>query len=140
LIYLRLFAKSAGEVFCPAWYDFLRRKYITTLSLTHMQYVMETPSALKQEKHEIVEIKLWGLYLLINPNNLYSEMIDASLDRGPVEKNPQKPGRITFRFSVGTWESKIKKLLYSYRIPVIVNDPMNQALGSGSSSASRMMA
>jgi hypothetical protein len=102
-----------------------------------MQYVTESPSALKQEKHEIVEIKLWGLYLLINQNNLYSEMIDASLDHGPVEKNPQKPGRITFRFSVRTWESKIKKLLYTYRIPVIVNDPMNQAL---SSSATRMMA
>jgi hypothetical protein len=87
-----------------------------------------------------VEIKLWGLYLLINQNNLYSEMIDASLDRGPVEKNPQKPGRITFRFSARAWESKIKKLLYTYRIPVIVNDPINQALDSSSSSATRMMA
>jgi hypothetical protein len=97
-----------------------------------MQYVTETPSALKQEKLEIVEIKLWGLYLLINRNDLYNEMIESSLDHGPVEKNPQKPGRITFRFSAKAWESKIKKLLYSYRVPVIVNAPMNQRFSSGS--------
>jgi hypothetical protein len=96
-----------------------------------MQYVTETPSSQKQEKMEIVEIKLWGLYLLINRNDLYNEMIESSLDHGPVEKNPQKPGRITFRFSAKAWESKIKKLLYSYRVPVIVNAPMNQRFSSG---------
>jgi hypothetical protein len=90
-----------------------------------MQYVSETP-VLKQEKLEIVEIKLWGLYLLLNRNDLYNEIIESSLDHGPVEKNPQKPGRITFRFSTKAWESKVKKLLYSYRVPVIVNAPMSQ--------------
>jgi hypothetical protein len=96
-----------------------------------MQYVTETPSALKPEKLEIVEIKLWSLYLLLNRNDLYSEMIESSIDHGPVEKNPQKPGRVTFRFSARAWESKIKKLLYSYRVPVIVNAPVSQRFSSG---------
>jgi hypothetical protein len=85
----------------------------------NLQETSTAPS--KNESHDIVEIKLWGLYLLINRTNLYNEMIEASLDNGPVEKNPQTPGRITFRFSAKTWESKIKKLLYSHRIPVMVN-------------------
>lgn len=97
-----------------------------------MQYVSEISALQKQEKQEIVEIKLWGLYLLINRSNLYSEIIESSLDHGPVEKNPQKPGRITFRFSAKAWESKIKKLLYAYRIPVIVNHSMSQRFNAGS--------
>jgi hypothetical protein len=100
--------------------------------LLNMQSVTQMHSALKHERQEIVEIKLWGLYLLINHNNLYNEIIESSLDHGPVEKNPQKPGRITFRFSTRAWESRIKKLLYSYRIPVIANDPMNQRFNSES--------
>lgn len=95
-----------------------------------MQSLKEFTSSPMQEKPEIVEIKLWGLYLLINRSALYSEMIESSLDHGPVEKNPQKPGRITFRFSAKAWESKIKKLLYSYRIPVIVNDSASQRINS----------
>jgi hypothetical protein len=85
-----------------------------------MQYTPESIPGLSNEKQDIVEIKLWGLYLLINPGNLYNQIIESSLDHGPVEKNPQKPGRITFRFKVKEWESRIKKLLYNNRIPVIV--------------------
>lgn len=90
-----------------------------------MQYFTETSASLSNEAQDIVEIKLWGLYLLINPgSNLYNQMIESSLDRGPVEKNPQKPGRITFRFSGKEWECKIKKLLYANRIPVIVKSSL----------------
>lgn len=83
---------------------------------------------LKTEGQEIIEIKLWGLYLLINRVDVYHEMIESSIDHGPVEKNPQKPGRITFRFSAKSWESKIKKLLYSCRIPVVINSSAYQRL------------
>jgi hypothetical protein len=83
---------------------------------------------LKTEGQEIIEIKLWGLYLLINRVDVYHEIIESSIDHGPVEKNPQKPGRITFRFSAKSWESKIKKLLYSYRIPVVINSSAYQRL------------
>lgn len=73
---------------------------------------------------DVIEIKLWGLYLLINRASLYNEIIESSLDHGPVEKNPQKPGRITFRFSAKAWESKVKKLLYDNRIPVVASNPL----------------
>ena len=84
----------------------------------------ETSENLSAEKQEIVEIKLWSLYLLNNSTNLYSAIIESSIDHGPVEKNPQNPGRITFRFNVKEFESKIKKLLYSFRIPVIVKSQL----------------
>jgi hypothetical protein len=85
-----------------------------------MQYATNMSTVLEQDGQEIIEIRLWSLYLLTNRTTLYNEIIEASLDHGPVEKNPQNPGRITFRFSAAAWHSKIKKLLYSYRIPVIV--------------------
>jgi hypothetical protein len=85
----------------------------------------QVPATKTSEAAQIVEIKLWGLYLLINRENLYNAMIESSLDHGPVEKNPQNPGRITFRFHAQQWESKIKKLLYSNRVPVIMKSPMS---------------
>jgi hypothetical protein len=97
-----------------------------------MNTLENTTSSLRKESQDVIEIKLWGLYLLINRTSLYNEMIEASLDNGPVEKNPQTPGRITFRFSAKTWETKIKKLLYSNRIPVIVNSFMPHKFQSGS--------
>lgn len=80
----------------------------------------EYSSARIINENEIVEIKLWGLYLLMTPVHLYNEIIQFSLDQGPVEKNPQTPGRITLRFKANEWEQRIKKLLYHNRIPVMV--------------------
>ena len=88
-----------------------------------MNYLNQNTAALANETQDVVEIKLWGLYLLIKSTALYNEIIESSLDHGPVEKNPQNPGRITFRFSAKAWETKVKKLLYANRIPVIVNTP-----------------
>jgi hypothetical protein len=85
-----------------------------------MYYNSEFNSRLSSDGEHIVEIKLWGLYLLSNPGNLFQEIVESSLDHGPVEKNPQKPGRITFRFGAKAWEGKIKKLLYNNRIPVVI--------------------
>jgi hypothetical protein len=93
-----------------------------------MQNVNQNSPAQRSETQEIIEIKLWGLYLLINRVDLYNEIVESSLDHGPVEKNPQKPGRITFRFSAKAWETKIKKLLYTCRIPVIINSTAYQRL------------
>ncbi len=87
-----------------------------------MNFIEQGSKVFTSEQQEIVEIKLWGLYLLINRTALYNEMIEASLDHGPVEKNPQNPGRITFRFSAKAWEAKIKKLLYENRVPVIARN------------------
>ncbi len=80
--------------------------------------ISETSPAAK----DIIEIKMWSLYLLTSTASLYNAIIETSLDHGPVEKNPHKPGRITFRFDNREWEGRIKKLLYVHRIPVIVSN------------------
>lgn len=103
---------------------FFTHGILETNPFYHMNYFSETTGNLLNEDQNIVEIKLWGLYLLTNPGNLYNQVIESSLDRGPVEKNPQTPGRITFRFSVREWEGKIKRLLYANRIPVIVKSSL----------------
>ncbi|HEY0655802.1 MAG TPA: hypothetical protein VGD65_21855 [Chryseosolibacter sp.] len=95
-----------------------------------MNYVNTSSASLGPETKGIVEIKLWGLYLLIKSTALYNQIIESSLDHGPVEKNPQKPGRITFRFSAKEWETKIKNLLYVNRIPVVINDPFAHKFSS----------
>jgi hypothetical protein len=95
-----------------------------------MHSVNHATTNLSAETKEIVEIKLWGLYLLIKSTTLYNEIIESSLDHGPVEKNPQKPGRITFRFSAKDWETKVKKLLYVNRIPVVANNPFAHKFSS----------
>lgn len=73
-------------------------------------------------QEDIIEVKLWTLYLLLSKTTLYDEIASASLDRGPVEKHPHNLGRVTFRFSVHAWKTSIKKLLYANRIPVVVTD------------------
>jgi hypothetical protein len=87
-----------------------------------MNYIATQNNGVHFEDKHIVEIKLWSLYLLQNYAPLYSQVIEASLDRGPVEKTPQATtGKITLRFTESTWKNQIKKLLYSYRIPVVVS-------------------
>lgn len=89
-----------------------------------MQHQSHTSGPPGYDTREIVEVRLWGLYLLFNRTALYEQIVESSLDHGPVEKNPQSPGRITFRFSATLWEKKVKKLLYMHRIPVMMKSPM----------------
>lgn len=90
-----------------------------------MNVTPSTNSPLYSDNKGIVEIKLWGLYLLLNRSALYDEIVQSSLDQGPVEKYPHSSGRVTFRFDVHAWESRIKKLLYSYRIPVVLKSGLS---------------
>ncbi len=90
-----------------------------------MTATANTDSTPHKANQDVVEIKLWGFYLLLNRSALYEEIIQSSLDLGPVEKYPQTSGRVTFRFSVKAWETRIKKLLYSYRIPVVLKSGMS---------------
>ena len=85
-----------------------------------MQNVTDAPGGLKESRQEIVEIKLWEVYLLYNRRNLYHTLSTYSLDNGPVEKDHQEEGRVTFRFMCFDWERTIKQLLYDNRIPVII--------------------
>jgi hypothetical protein len=85
-----------------------------------MQNIIDRPAGYRNSHQEIVEIKLWEIYLLYNRNNLYNTLSTYSLDNGPVEKDQQQDGRISFRFMVYDWDRTIKQLLYDNRIPVII--------------------
>jgi hypothetical protein len=85
-----------------------------------MPNFIDTPSGFKDSSQEIVEIKLWEVYLLYNRRNLYNTLSTYSVDNGPVEKDQQEQGRVSFRFMSFDWERTIKQLLYDNRIPVII--------------------
>jgi hypothetical protein len=85
-----------------------------------MPQTTDRPASYKENKQEIVEIKLWEVYLLYNRSNLYNTLSTYSMDNGPVEKDQQEGGRVSFRFMAFDWERTIKQLLYDNRIPVIV--------------------
>ena len=85
-----------------------------------MQTITDTPAGLKESSPETVEIKLWEVYLLYNRRNLYKTLSTYSLDNGPVEKDQQEDGRVSFRFTAFDWDRTIKQLLYDNRIPVII--------------------
>jgi hypothetical protein len=70
-------------------------------------------------KNEVVVIKLWEIYLLYHPANIYKTLSENSLDAAP-EQDLNLPGRVIFRFTSSAWEDEIKPLLYHYRIPVSV--------------------
>ena len=85
-----------------------------------MQNFADTPAGYSDPRQEIVEIKLWEIYLLYNRHNLYNTLSTYSLDNGPVEKDQQEEGRVSFRFMSYDWDRTVKQLLYDHRIPVIV--------------------
>jgi hypothetical protein len=85
-----------------------------------MKPTTDRPAGYKETRQEIVEIKLWEVYLLYNRGNLYNTLSTYSIDNGPVEKGQQEAGRVSFRFMNYDWERTIKQLLYDNRIPVIV--------------------
>jgi hypothetical protein len=85
-----------------------------------MQSLTDKPGGYKESRQEIVEIKLWEVYLLYNRRNLYKTLSTYSLDNGPVEKDQQEEGRVSFRFMAFDWERTVKQLLYDNRIPVII--------------------
>jgi len=85
-----------------------------------MQGFTDKPAGYEDSRQETVEIKLWEVYLLYNRHQLYSTLSAYSLDNGPVEKDQQAVGRVSFRFMTFDWDRTIKQLLCDHRIPVIV--------------------
>jgi hypothetical protein len=76
---------------------------------------------------EIIVVKLWEIYLLYHPANLYKVLTEFSLDNGPKE-DQQIPGRVVFRFPKEAWDDHVKNLLYEYRIPVMIQSNRLQAV------------
>ena len=100
------------------------------LIIPRMQKFTDTPGGYKEAGQEIVEIKLWEIYLLYNRRNLYNTLSTYSLDNGAVEKDQQEEGRVSFRFVAFDWERTIKQLLYDNRIPVIIQSGTLSAVKS----------
>lgn len=93
-----------------------------------MKTITDSPARFSDSRQEIVEIKLWEVYLLYNRRNLHTTLSTYSLDNGPVEKDQQEEGRVSFRFLTFDWERTIKQLLYDNRIPVIIQSNTLAAL------------
>jgi hypothetical protein len=85
-----------------------------------MVTLTDMPAGYKDSRQEIVEIKLWEVYVLYNRRNLYNTLSTYSIDNGPVEKDQQEEGRVCFRFMSFDWDRTVKHLLYENRIPVII--------------------
>ena len=97
------------------WYKILSGSKVTQ-RYRHMQL---TQTRRNLNNDEIIVIKLWEIYLLYHPANLYKELTDFSLDHGPYGEQ-QSNGRVVFRFVKGVWDEEVKNLLYEFRIPVVV--------------------
>jgi hypothetical protein len=85
-----------------------------------MQFIAGTPVGIISDAREIIEIKLWEVYLLQDRTNLHIALNQFSIDHGPVENVHHEPGRIVYRFMAEDWENDIKHLLYQNRIPIVV--------------------
>ena len=70
-------------------------------------------------QNELVVVKLWEVYLLYHPANLYRTLIENSFENGP-ELDRNLPGRVVFKFTQEAWQEVIKPLLYEFRIPVTI--------------------
>ncbi len=80
--------------------------------------------------NDTVVVKLWEIYLLYHPANLYKILTASSLDNGPVDQSLN--GRVVFRFEQEVWHNHIKGLLYEFRIPVVVqSNPLEAVLVKG---------
>lgn len=82
-----------------------------------MEALTAQPSAVSTV--ETIEVKLWEIYLLYHPAQLYKSLSEHSVDNGPAASDPEI-GRVVFRFSLDNWENFVKPLLYRYRIPVVL--------------------
>ena len=85
-----------------------------------MQRPADSPAGYDFSRQEIIEVKLWEVYLTYDRHSLYRTLTAYSLDNGPVEKDQQEEGRVCFRFLAFDWERSIRQLLFDHRIPVIV--------------------
>jgi hypothetical protein len=85
-----------------------------------MQFIAGTPVGIISDSQEIVEVKLWEVYIVSSRSKLHVILNQYAVDRGPVENIQHEPGRIVYRFTAEDWENDVKPLLYNNRIPVII--------------------
>lgn len=86
-----------------------------------MKFISGTPAGIISDAQQIIEIKLWEAYLLNDRHNILQSLNAYSIGHGPVEDVQHAPGRISYRFQAGDWETYIKPMLYDNRIPVVIN-------------------
>jgi hypothetical protein len=78
---------------------------------------------------ELVIVKLWEIYLLYHPSNLYKVLSEMSMDKSALQ-DKQAGGRIVFRFEKHVWEEEVKGLLYGHRIPVTIQSDRLHAVST----------
>ncbi len=84
-----------------------------------MKYVNYRPVGFQETADEVVEVKVWEVFLLYNRHNIYRTLSTYSLDNGPVDNDATDLATVTFRFTAYDWFNTLKKLLRDHNIPVI---------------------
>jgi hypothetical protein len=84
-----------------------------------MKYMNDQPSGLRVVEEGIVEVKLWGAFLLHNRHNVYSTLSTYDLDNGPEDLKDHDLSMAIFHFTTWDWNNTLKRLLAKHNIPVI---------------------
>jgi CheY-like chemotaxis protein len=87
-----------------------------------MQKINDGPSGVERSLQEVVEVKLWEVYLTRSRNNLSKKLSGYALDNGPLKKNLLEDERISFRFMKYDWDKTIQPLLISNTVPFEIID------------------
>src|SRR5687768_9368902 len=76
----------------------------------------DLPASVKRNTQEIVEVRLWEIYLIRSRNNLYKTLSEYSLDKGPIQKFDDSD-RLSFRFMRYDWDKTIQSLMAAQGVP-----------------------
>lgn len=77
------------------------------------------PSMSPEREQEIIEIKIWDVFLLHQRNNLNALLNQYAVDHGPVHREVYEPGRVVYRFYARDYERSVKPELFEKRIPIV---------------------
>jgi CheY-like chemotaxis protein len=82
-----------------------------------MHRITDIPSGLRRPLQDVIEVRLWEIYLLHNRKNLYDTLCAYSLDKGPVGNDLSASKQLSFRFMLFDWDRTIELMLAIRSIP-----------------------
>jgi CheY-like chemotaxis protein len=82
-----------------------------------MHRITDIPSGLRRPLQDVIEVRLWEIYLLHNRKNLYETLCTYSLDKGPLATDLSESKQLSFRFMLFDWARTIELMLAIHSIP-----------------------